>query len=246
MEDVTFIIHTRIDSKERLANFTFCINFLQKNFDSPIIVVEEDRSSKISGWGKHVKHIFIKSYSTLFNRTRPVNVGVKYAMSKFLCLLDMDVFTDPWVYVKSREFLDDFDVVYPFNGWFYDIKQHLNKKPDLRMDHIAPEDMQLLNIDSVGGMQFIRRDVFMKGGMTNELILGWGYEDNEFYARFSRLGYFIKRMNLPIYHFSHPRSFNSNGKSPLIAENEAIYKMVNQMSREEIMKYIDNEFYWCK
>jgi predicted glycosyltransferase involved in capsule biosynthesis len=246
MKDVTFIVHTRIDSKERLANFTFCMNFLQKNFDSPVIVVEEDRSSKISGWGKYVKHVFIKSYDVLFNRTKPTNVGARYAETKYLCLLDMDVFTDPWVYEQSIKLLEVADVVYPFNGRFYDIRHKLTQNTDLKIDSISLMDAKLLNTDSVGGMQFIKTDVFFEGGMTNELILGWGYEDNEFYARFTNLGYTIKRMNVPIYHFSHPRSFNSNGKSPLIDENEAIYKRVSAMSREEILNYINNEFYWCK
>lgn len=247
MKDVTFVIQTRIDSKERLANMDFCVKFIQRNFGSPVVIVEEDASPKVRGKYNNVTYVFIKTHPYLFNRTRLVNVGVRgYCKTEFVCLDDMDVFLDANFYVQARELLNTYSLVYPFDGTFYNIRHEYTTIANLKMSDVHASDMKLLNSDSVGGMQFIHREDFLKGGMTNELFLGWGYEDREFYARFEKLGYSIKKMSNAIYHFNHPRNYNSDGRSPYIKDNEAIYNSVCAMSKEELLRYIDENFYWCK
>jgi predicted glycosyltransferase involved in capsule biosynthesis len=209
------------------------------------VIVEEDDSSKVHERYKNIMHVFMKKQSPLFNRTRLVNTGAHYVKTESLCLLDMDVFLDPEKYIEAIDYLKDYSLVYPFNGMFYDIPQRYNQNKALRTSDIAGRDKKLLNRDSVGGLQFIRTEDFFDGGMTNELIRGWGFEDNEFYARFEKLGCSIKRMDNPIYHFTHPRNFNSDGRSPHIHENERVYEKVKNMTKEELSNYISKSFYWC-
>jgi predicted glycosyltransferase involved in capsule biosynthesis len=239
MNQVTYIIHTRIDCQERLNNLDFCINFLQSNFNPPIVIVEEDYTKKVEGRYNNVKYIFMLQESPLFNRTKLVNRGAKeYGTTKYLCLLDMDVFLDPETYYDAVDCLEDNSLVYPFNGTFYDIPQRYNQNKNLKISDIVFNDMTHLNTESVGGLQFVRTEDFFKYGMTNEFILGWGYEDNEFFARFTNLGLPIKRLDNPIYHFNHPRTFNSDGRSPHIHENEKIYNMVKGMNQQQVLDYI--------
>jgi len=246
MKDVTYIIHTHIDCQERLNNLDFCIRFLQGNFNTNILIVEEDVVGKVKDRYKNVEYLFLEKISPLFNRARLANAGARMVYTPYMCSLDMDVFLDPEIYQQAVKYLDEYSLVYPFNGMFFDIPQRYNRNKDLRTKDIAIKDMKLLNVDSVGGLQFIRTDDFIKGGMTNEFILGWGFEDNEFNARFTILGYKIKRMDNPIYHFSHPRSFNSDGRSPRIHDNEKEFERVRNMNKEELMEYINRTFYWCK
>lgn len=246
MRDVTYIIHTRIDCQERLNNLDFCIQFLQGNFNTNILIVEEDFESKVSGRYTNIDYVFMKRQSNLFNRARLANVGAKRINTPYMCSLDMDIFLDPDIYQQARKYLEEYSLVYPFNGMFFDIPQRYNHNKNLRTEDIAIKDIRLLNNDSVGGLQFIRTEDFIKGGMTNEFILGWGFEDNEFNARFTTLGYSIKRMDNPIYHFSHPRSYNSDGRSPHVHDNEKEFNKVKNMSKEQLLEYINKSFYWCK
>jgi len=238
MENVTYIIHTRIDCVERLNNLDFCIEFLQRNFSAKIVIVEEDYTPIVAYRYRNVEYAFLLQTSPLFNRTRLVNHGARMVTTDNICLLDMDVFLDPEKYIEAVGLLKDYSIVYPFNGVFYEIPQTYNRNRNLRSANIPPKDCKMLNTDSVGGLQFIRTADFMQGGMTNEFIRGWGYEDSEFYVRFEKLGYSIYRMPNPIYHFSHPRTFNSDGRSPHIHENEKIYKMVKEMTKDELHQYI--------
>ena len=243
MKDLTYVIHTRIDCRDRLANFKFCINFIQTNFNTNILVVEQDTEPKAPRF-PNVEHVFLQSEDRLFNRTHLVNTGVRdFVKTPYVCLLDMDVFTDPWIYVQAHYFLRDYSLIYPFDGRFIDIPQYYNQIPNLMTKDIAPADGKLLNLDSVGGLQFIRTQDFMDAGMTNEFIQGWGYEDDEFLVRFTNLGYGVKRLVNPLYHFSHIRTFNSDGRSPHIHENKAIFDRVKAMNREETLEYIKT-FTW--
>jgi predicted glycosyltransferase involved in capsule biosynthesis len=237
MQDVTYVIQARIDCPERLANLDFCIDFLQSNFDSPIVIVEGDKESLIEG-RYYVKHVFIKDDSPVFNRARWVNIGVRnYTITPKVCLLDMDVFLDPKIHRLAVELLDYYPLVYPFDGNFYDIPQSYHIK-GLRMADIKDEDKTSLHTQSVGGLQFVRTKDFLNIGMTNEYIRGWGYEDNEFYERFSKLGYRIYRTGNPLYHFTHPRTYNSDGRSPHVYENQEVYEKVVAMTEKELLEYI--------
>jgi GT2 family glycosyltransferase len=247
MENTTFIVCARIDCQERMDNLDFCISFLQDNFPSPIVIMEEDASSKIESRYQSVQHVFIKSLFPIFQRTRLVNKAVnEIVTTPYFCLLDMDVFVDPDIYKQAVGYLENYSVVYPFDGRFYEIPQKYNKIRGLRMDQIEEGDKSMINTDSVGGAIFFRAFDFIRGGMENELFLGWGHEDAERYTRFKKLGYKIKRMDNPMYHFTHPRGINSSGKNPHVRTNEAERFKIEAMKSTDLVKYIDSSFHWCK
>jgi hypothetical protein len=247
MDNTTFIVCARIDCQERIDNLDFCISFLQNNFPSPVILMEEDMTSKIHGRYNNISHIFIKSMFPIFQRTRLVNRAVNEILTTpYLCLLDMDVFVDADIYKKAVDYLDSYSVVYPFDGRFYEIPQKYNKIKGLTMSQIEESDKDMINVDSVGGAVFFRAFDFIKGGMENEFFLGWGHEDVERYIRFDKLGFKIKRMDNPMYHFTHPRGINSSGKNPNVRANEANMLKVKAMTRDELTKHIDSSFHWCR
>ena len=247
MENTTFITCVRIDSEERLANLDFCINFLQTNFKAKIILIEEDATSKIVNRYQNVHYIFIKSLFPIFQRTRLMNKAVNELLdTPYFCLYDMDIFIDPETYIQAVEYLKEYSVVYPFDGRFYDIPQKYNKNKDLRTKDIANVDKVMINSNSYGGAIFFKTTDFIKGGMENELFLGWGYEDNERFVRFTTLGFRIKRMDNPMYHFIHPRGINSSGTNPNVYTNRAEFEKVSRMTNAELVKYVDTTFHWCK
>ena len=247
MDNVTFIIPARIDSDERLSNLDFCVAFLQKNFNAKIIIIEEDSTSKIEDRYVNLRHVFIKSLFPIFQRTRLTNYVVnEFVDTDNICLYDMDVFLDPDKYVTAVEHLKEYSVVYPFNGKFYEIPTSYSKNTDLHVSDIKEEDKVLLNDNAIGAMVFFRTIDFIRGGMENENFLGWGYEDNERYLRFKGLGFRILKMQNEIYHFAHPRGDNSSGTNPNVNKNTEECDKVANMTKDELLNYISNSFYWCK
>jgi hypothetical protein len=247
MTNTTYIICVRIDSPERINNLDFCINFLQTNFSPKIILVEEDETSKVENRYTGIQYIFIKSLFPIFHRTRLLNKAVNELLdTPYFCLYDMDVFIDPEIYIQAVEHLKQYSVVYPFSGKFYDIPQKYNQNKALRSSDIIEQDKVLLNGDSLGGAVFFRTTDFIKGGMENEFFLGWGYEDNERYIRFGKLGFKIKRMDNPIYHFTHPRGMNSSGTNPNVWTNRAESEKIERMTKTELIRYVNQQFHWCK
>jgi hypothetical protein len=236
-----------MDSEARFNNLDFSINFLQTNFKCKIILVEEDVTSKIQGRYKDVQYIFIKSLFPIFQRTRLMNKAVNELLdTPYFCLYDMDVFINPETYIQAVEYLKEYSVVYPFNGRFYDIPQKYNQNKALRTSDIVDGDKVLLNVNSLGGAVFFRTTDFIKGGMENEMFLGWGYEDNERFVRFTKLGFRIKMMDNPMYHFIHPRGINSSGTNPHVRTNKTECEKIEKMSRAELVRHIDTTFHWCK
>lgn len=247
MENVTFIIPVKITCQERYNNLDFCVNFLQTNFKSKIILMEEDEESKIAGRYQNIQHVFLKTFFPLYQRTTTTNKAVHELVdTKYICLLDMDVFIDPDIYIKAVEHLKDYSVVYPFSGLFYEIPQVYNQNRALRMADINEADKITLGEHSPGGMVFFRTIDYIQGGMDNEFSVGWGYEDNERFIRFTKLGYRIKRLDNPIYHFTHPRGLNSSGANPNIVANRTECEKTEFLPRNALIERINNLFHWCK
>jgi predicted glycosyltransferase involved in capsule biosynthesis len=85
-----------------------------------------------------------------------------------------------------------------------------------------------------------KRNVFEAGGKGNTKFIGWGFEDDEIFVRFSKLGYKIIRLDNPLFHMEHTRTSNLDGKSKYYLNNKEIYDNIRAMSREEILEEINN------
>jgi len=75
-KDVTFIIPVRFDSEDRKRNFRITIAFLEKHFDTNIIVMESDKTSNeefVKSISEKLTYVFEKNDSHLFHRTKMLN-----------------------------------------------------------------------------------------------------------------------------------------------------------------------------
>jgi len=242
---VTFVFIVRIDSEERLNNLDFCVYFLQSHFWTNIIIAENDEVSKIEGRYRFVNHIFVQDNKDVFHKTKFLNDIVKeHVKTDWFCRSDIDVFVNPETILKAVGLLDSASLVYPFNGIFYDIPNYYALNKALKTKDIKKEDCAVINPNSYGGAVFFRTNDFIKGGMDNEKVIGWGHEDNERYMRFAKLGYRVLRTQNPIYHFTHPRDINGGSDNPHYSHNVEEYNKMCFFTKEEILNYIKNEFTW--
>lgn len=243
LTNVTFIYCVRIDSPERLGNLDFAMSFMWRNFYTNIILIEEDNESKIKGRYRDVNHVFIQSDNPTFHRTKLINNAVKGITTEYFCNIDLDVFFDASTYMEAVVTLEQYAVVYPYSGKFYDTPSYYSHNRMLTTADIDLKECGLVNPNSYGGAVFFRRAEFIQGGMENENFVSWGPEDNERYLRFRKLGYSIKRLANPLFHFTHPRGANSNETNPSYQRGVEEYEHISMLSKDELREYIKT-FTW--
>lgn len=243
--NVSFLIALQIDSEDRLANLQISTNNLKHHFpESEIIISELDTESKIGNNFTHCKHLFTKT-NEFFNKQKAYNLAAKMSSKDTICLYDADVVIHPKAIEKSVEIIlnKQSEIVWPYDGRFYDVPKKYHSEIDTTksIKSVLLKDCTLFCSTSVGGAVFFDKNVFFEGGMGNENFKGAGWEDNEIYERFTKLGF--KRLKLDTYllHLTHARKETSYNYNPYGKHNEQefvrIHKMTNQQITEEISKW---------
>lgn len=224
LKDVTFIIPLRIDTVNRLENTLVIVDFLLKNFETRIKILEA--SARDTGILKKllpdgVTHCFREDFDAIFHRTRYINELAGYCETPFISLWDTDVIVpigqiiDTMGLLRNREA----DFVSPFQDRFLDTSYILRDLYIHTRDIGALEKHQgkmkgLYNPNPVGGVFFAHRQSYIDSGMENEKFYGWGREDGERVNRWKILGFEHKHIQGPLFHLSHERGVNSNFHSP--------------------------------
>lgn len=242
-KDVTFIIPIRFDSDDRKKNFEITISFLEKNFDTNIIVMESDKFSNeefIRSVSKNLIYVFEKNESPLFHRTKMLNDMTKMSKTNVVVNYDIDVVFKIEQYVASKFALSTgIDFVFPYGGKFYDIpKDKFNLVENSNFESIDLSTCTLFNPNSLGGAIFFNKDAYSKIGLENENFISWGHEDWERVGRIKKMGYEIYRVDGVLYHLTHNRTHNSSGSNPMYKNNGEEYKKVMSMSKEQLTEHI--------
>jgi hypothetical protein len=240
---ISFLISLQIDSEDRLSNLKISTDNLSYYFpESEIIISEIDSVSKLPEEFKKYKHIFTED-STFFSKTRAYNIAAKNANNDIICLYDADIILKNTVINKCYDILchKNQDIFYPYNGYFYDIpkKYHNFILEQKNLDSVDINECTLLSDRSVGGVVFFKKNVFFQGGGANENIK-IGYEDNEFYERFKKLGYTIGRLNCPIFHLTHVRKETSFDYNPYKDVFEKEFYRICSLTKENLLEEIKN------
>jgi len=230
LKDTTFIIPIRIESDDRLRNVITVCCFLLANFDTKVIIKEVDSTSvfvrdalpqitEYVGEGiKNLKHIFEESDPNdhVFYRMRYLNEMLAMCETPVVANYDCDVMMPIETYLKAQEVLvnNEADVIYPYGEGIWQKKVYAD---DTRVSEFLSNDCDFnilekkIEMDAAhaGHVQFIRRDVYIEGGMENENFQGSAPEDKERIHRFVTLGYRVARIENFIYHIEHSRGPNS-------------------------------------
>ena len=112
--NLTYIISYR-HSADRLNNLRRVLDWINGFSGTEVIVVEQDRHSKIKELNLKCKHIFLKS-SMPFNKAWGFNVGLKHANSGAIVFGDSDLVMDPQQFISSVQMLSQFEMVNPYNS----------------------------------------------------------------------------------------------------------------------------------
>ena len=174
----TYIISYR-HSADRLNNLKRTLEWVNSFSGVEVIVVEQDKHSKIKDIILPCKHIFIKS-NMPFNKSWGFNVGLKYVNSNIVVFGDSDLIMDPNEFIKSIKLVETYDMINPYNS-VIDLNSQESGFPLENIISIKRPGRGETDIQKVplcGGICIFRRDAIQRIGGWHEDFIGWGGEDD--------------------------------------------------------------------
>jgi predicted glycosyltransferase involved in capsule biosynthesis len=249
---ISFLISLKIDSEDRLSNLDISVNNLNHHFpDCEIIISEIDTVSRINNRYSNMsscKHVFTES-NDFFNKQKAYNIATKQSKNDIISLYDADIVMCERVIRQAYDLIvsGDADVIWPYNGFFYDVPKKFHNKidSDKSIKSIDITRCELFSRVSVGGVVFFKKSVFIAGGGGNQNFKGAGWEDNEIYVRFKKLGYNRYRLSTPILHLTHERKETSYNYNPHGKHNEIEFARIDRMNKVELLDEI-KKWEWLK
>lgn len=264
--NATFIIPVRIESSDRLRNVITILCFLLESFNTKVIIKEVDSKpvfeeyvlpqvkEYLDGDIKNLIHIYEQSSDPVFYRMRILNEMLAMCNTDVVVNYDCDVLLKTSIYLKAYNMIlnHNYDLVYPFGIGEY--QKQIFTDDDLVSEFLYNNlDFSILEKKSnfyhseYGHVQFFNRQSYISGGMENENFRGSSPEDKERFHRFTTLGYKIGRIDDYVYHLEHSRGPNSWPNSvqgnPYMEENFKTWELIQQMAKDELEKYYNNQKY---
>jgi len=250
LKKTTFISALKIESEDRLNNTKSVLGYLNHNFKTNVFLYEvSDGESKIP-FAKDFKNLNIKilldNKSQVFHRTKFLNTLLKYVKTEVVCNYDIDVILPKKSYLDAENIIvnNEADVVYPFFEGKAQvcIPTSFNRgefEKDFSLEKIHDSLDLEMNGSLYGHCVFFNTKEYKKIGGENEHFISYGPEDYERVIRALKLGLRISRFgNKFVYHFEHSRGKDSGKDNPFYELNCEEIKKIEDMSKEEIIKYI--------
>jgi len=245
LSDLTFIIPVKIDSRDRLENINLCIAYLTYNFNTNIIVFEEDHKQSLKHLEKRdIKYIYRKPLFNFFYRTQILNIMTKIANTPFICNYDCDVILSINSYVMALNKLRnrEFSMIYPYDAYCKLSRKFCNNLGKvLNIDEIIKKSSlnKIFQI-SYGCCNLVNKNDYVNAGLENEHFKSWGPEDYERYLRMTKLGYKVGRLNdSTVYHMEHSRGPDSNKTNPNFEHNNREYEKIKEMNKDVLKRYVE-------
>jgi predicted glycosyltransferase involved in capsule biosynthesis len=174
----TYVIGYR-HNPDRLQNLRRVLDWINGFAGVEVILVEQDKHSKISHLNLKAKHIFTRS-NMPYNRSWAFNVALKYSNSDIIVFGDSDLIMEPNQFINSLKSLQNYEMVSPYHS-VVDLTQ---QESTLSLEEImkinrpgrGETDNQKINIS--GGIAMFRRDSITKIAGWNEDFWSWGGEDD--------------------------------------------------------------------
>jgi hypothetical protein len=225
----TYVIPFRY-SPDRIIPLRRIIDWLSGFQGIEIMVVEQDKHSKISHLNLRVNHVFIESDAP-FNKSWSYNVALKRASSPILIFGDGDFMMNPNDLIDSLRILDSCDCVIPTNN----IVTLSPQESVADMNMILGIKRPGFKSNMTNGIVLFKKDSLVKIGGWNEDFVGLGYE-NKFQDMkiMKMLNY--KQLEFTGYHLFHQ---NVNMDINLDQRNRQIFDFYQDGDINKLQQHIN-------
>ena len=266
LSNTTFIVPLKIESFDRLRNVIVSSIYLLDNTECTLIIQEVDNQSTFAekalpqikecvGEEKitRLKHIFEMSEDSVFHRTRILNDMVMMTTTPVVVNYDCDILLPLESYQTCEDWIVNgkYDMIYPYGdgNWQYQVladdelvSQFINSDYDFGV----LRNKSRIYDAKYGFCQFYNTEKYIEGGLENENFIAYGYEDNERFYRFNKLGYKVGRLDAHVYHMEHSRTPNSWFSNPYIEHNKNLYEQLNTFDKDQLLNYYKDQEYLKK
>jgi hypothetical protein len=263
LKDVTFIIPVRLTDNDRVLNLITNLRYLNKYFDTNIIVKEYDseaKADKIILNFTDVLYIFERCEKDApFHRTRFLNDMLEQVKTPITVNHDLDIIVDPDTAFAAKKMIlhEKYDVVYPYkkgittwNNVYKNAEAYVNFIKDVNIEELTNKcyNKTIKTVNQfylVGGSIFFNTNSYKNNGGENEEFVDWGPEDRERFFRFYILDYKIGWIEHgKIYHLEHKKSNIAwnYGIHPLTLKNNYIYNEMIKWDKEKLKFFIEQKF----
>jgi glycosyltransferase involved in cell wall biosynthesis len=231
----TFIIGYR-HNIERLNNLRRTLDWINSFTGAEVIVVEQDKHSKISHLNLKCKHIFIKT-SLPYNRSWAFNVGLKNSNSDIIVCGDSDLIMHPDDFIRGLQAISQYEMVSPYHS-VVDLTPQESGMPLQQLVQInrpgrGETDNQKINIS--GGIAIFRKEALSRIGGWSEDFFSWGGEDD---FQTIKVKNFLTWTELQArcFHLYHSRT---QPDTRFYQRNLQILQKASTMSKEDLQKHIN-------
>lgn len=231
----TFIIGYR-HKIDRLNNLRKTLDWINHFNNAEVILVEQDKHSKISELNLKCKHIFVKSEMP-YNRSWAFNVGLKHAQSNIIVFGDSDIIMNPDDFITGIKALEKYEMVSPYHSVIDLTPEESNLNFDSIISISRPgrgeTDNQKINIS--GGIAMFRKDAIEKIAGWNEQFIGWGGEDNFQTIKVQNILTWVE-LKARCFHFWHKREVvdNTNYQRTL-----QLLQQAQSLTKEQLISHVD-------
>lgn len=234
---ITYVIAYQ-HKPDRLHNLRRVLEWLAPFQGLEIIVIEQDKFSKISELNLRVKHIFLKTDKP-FNKSWAFNVATSYVTTPIVIFGDSDLIMHPQGFINAVQALDHYDVVNPYNSVIdLDPNESMTDiNSILQINRIgrgeAADDIQ--KVPLCGGIIMFKKEKLMEIGGWNEDFISWGAEDD---FESLKVKSFLNHITLPnkCYHLYHDKA---KIDMKLYQRNLQILNHFANASKEQLQQHIN-------
>jgi len=232
----TYIIGYR-HKPDRLSNLRKTLDWINSFSNVEVILVEQDKHSKIEDLNLNCKKIFTKS-ELPYNRSWAFNVGLEYTQSNIIVFGDSDLIMNPDDFIKGLKSLDNYEMVSPYNS-VIDLTQeesNLSFKQIISIDRPGRGETDNQKINISGGISMFRKEAIDKIAGWNEQFVGWGGEDDFQTIKVKNLLTW-NELNAKCYHFWHKRE---KPDMTYYQRTLQLLKQAHNLKKEELESHCNN------
>jgi predicted glycosyltransferase involved in capsule biosynthesis len=223
---------------DRLQNLRRVLDWINGFSGAEVIIVEQDKHSKISHLNLKAKHIFIKS-NLPYNRSWSFNVALKSSNSSVIVFGDSDLIMEPNQFIAGLQALQSYEMVSPYHT-VVDLTPSETGLPIEEVVKIVrpgrgETDNQKINIS--GGISMFRKESIQKIAGWNEDFWSWGGEDD---YQTLKVQNFLSwtELRARCYHLYHDKE---QPDQKCYQRNLQILQNSSKMTKEQLQKIITNQ-----
>ena len=233
----TYVIGYRHKS-DRLQNLRRVLDWINGFAGVEVLLIEQDKHSKISHLNLKAKHIFTKS-NMPFNKSWAFNVGLKYSNSNIIVFGDSDLIMDPNQFIESLKIMNQYEMVNPYNS-VIDLTQQestLSLDQMIQVNRPGRGETDIQKVPLCGGICLFRKESIMRIAGWNEDFWSWGGEDDFQSIKVKQLLNYTE-LQAKCYHLYHEKA---QPDMKWYQRNLQILQKTVNLSKEQLEKLILNQ-----